>query len=1478
MKSFLRQIFWLVMWLPMTLMAQTGLQTASVEPFSVRTLNTYEVLTTPADLANHPYMGQEVTFTAVVSGMALNSGLASTQSPIVPGAPRRLHLFVIDTMATEWGRNGMAMQIVEEIQSPEMLTTLLAARRGAVVRFTGRLSIFQAQVQFDLTAVPEILGSVFEGTVYEQHLSLVEPVYVHSFLINRVDSNTGQRTINLDTYADLAHEYVTLGSVIYIRNSSEGAPRPSWAVDDRMGIVTHVFDTGSRFRNDRGGVYSENLMNHRRLAIEGPYTPPETGSEGVVTGFLSYAEVMDGGLMLPAMSLINPWYDGFVWDGTTRTEPENIPVDVYVYSDPPTETRMIDFHVDMSSLDGTGLFNHTEDVVYIRGSFSDWSSIPMDAVSPGLYHTRLEIAGLAGDAIEYKFYYERPVSAGPTFNGGWESVGGDPNLNRVLVLGPVGVDMSVMAVFNQLSEPPPTDTRLITFTVDMTPLVEPGFFDPNLDDEVYIAGSFSGWGTLAMQRVDPTIWTTTIDMPGMEGDTIQYKFVYTRDSGPTYNYGYEIIDEREITESRYINRLLALGPKDVPVTMDMVPFGYVPMETGPMPVNLAMLNSYPDLMSPADLATHPLMGVDVRFTAIVSGMAMNSGLSMMHPTLTDAPARMHLFVVDTTATEMGRAGMGMQIVEGIDDYEMLVALFNAHRGHILTFTGRLTIHNGLQVQFDLTELPVYVGNALTDMDYAHHLPLLDPMQAGTFLLNERLPDGSHVINLRMYSVFAHQYVILGGRFHRFSESGALRPVWAISGDGDMIGLYDAGSRFRNDREGLYPSYFNHRRPSSEGQFYPPDQAMGTVSGYVSYLANREPDGSAGPNPTTVVSPWYDKVVWLDGNRTELEWIPQDLVLDIPDPGEVRPVVFKVDVRNLMDAGLFDPDMDRVYVRGSFNGWDSTPMDRIETSEFAVTLPISGAPNDTIQYKFYVNRVEGGGYNDGWELLSLEDPYLNRIALLGPADVTQDLGMVSFGYIPIVPPAHIPVYLHTETRFTPGDGEGNWLYVGLGSEEFPAVNLIGMGFRLWFDSTYAVPTAYTTLGVFDDGTDEDLISLFEFTDYGAGASVARTAGTNKLPFGPVIGIRFFVKDQIERFMVSIDEIEIRDAEGNLVPFHLVNSHIDIPTRSMAVWPGDTNADGVVDVFDVEPIAFHFYEYGPARTDRRILWMPIEAPMWDDFVRAHIDANGDGVINQNDLLPVGFNYGKVVDGMLAKSVRTMSRPETTTIPLPAMRAGERVAIPLFVEPTFTGAVDLRSLAFRIEADFSAIDIESAVPAAWFDGSGLLRMVRKEADLDRYAAAFSRTASMGAVSGDGAAVVLTVRAKTDLALDQAMLTIARSAIGVGEERALPAMLYVPDGTITAIEEPGEAAPDRTRLEANFPNPFNPSTVIAWQLAVGGNVRLAVYDVLGREIAVLVDAELPAGSHTATFDATGLSSGLYLYRLETGTLTLTRTMTLVK
>jgi hypothetical protein len=98
------------------------------------------------------------------------------------------------------------------------------------------------------------------------------------------------------------------------------------------------------------------------------------------------------------------------------------------------------------------------------------------------------------------------------------------------------------------------------------------------------------------------------------------------------------------------------------------------------------------------------------------------------------------------------------------------------------------------------------------------------------------------------------------------------------------------------------------------------------------------------------------------------------------------------------------------------------------------------------------------------------------------------------------------------------------------------------------------------------------------------------------------------------------------------------------------------------------------------------------------------------------------------------------------------------------------------------------------------------------------------------------------------------------------------------TQPKEFGSELPSDVALEQNYPNPFNPTTQITYQLPQQSDVRLQVFDMAGRQVATLVNESVSAGTHTVNFDASNLSSGIYLYKLQTGSAVITRKLTLIK
>ena len=102
-----------------------------------------------------------------------------------------------------------------------------------------------------------------------------------------------------------------------------------------------------------------------------------------------------------------------------------------------------------------------------------------------------------------------------------------------------------------------------------------------------------------------------------------------------------------------------------------------------------------------------------------------------------------------------------------------------------------------------------------------------------------------------------------------------------------------------------------------------------------------------------------------------------------------------------------------------------------------------------------------------------------------------------------------------------------------------------------------------------------------------------------------------------------------------------------------------------------------------------------------------------------------------------------------------------------------------------------------------------------------------------------------------------------------------YIPELVNINYEPP---LPESYYLSQNYPNPFNPTTIINYELPISGFVSLKVFDILGREIAVLVNEERSPGIYQVELSSENLSSGIYFYTLNSGAFSKTRKMTVIK
>lgn len=128
----------------------------------------------------------------------------------------------------------------------------------------------------------------------------------------------------------------------------------------------------------------------------------------------------------------------------------------------------------------------------------------------------------------------------------------------------------------------------------------------------------------------------------------------------------------------------------------------------------------------------------------------------------------------------------------------------------------------------------------------------------------------------------------------------------------------------------------------------------------------------------------------------------------------------------------------------------------------------------------------------------------------------------------------------------------------------------------------------------------------------------------------------------------------------------------------------------------------------------------------------------------------------------------------------------------------------------------------------------------------------------------------------------TLGQPAIGPAsnsDNTQLAGFWYTTFELVTSVEQiENDLLPTEFRLEQNYPNPFNPSTTIQFSVPQASNVTIRIYDILGREVAMLIDEEYQPGQYKVIFEAGQLASGLYVYRILAGDFNESKKLMLLK
>jgi hypothetical protein len=476
-----------------------------------------------------------------------------------------------------------------------------------------------------------------------------------------------------------------------------------------------------------------------------------------------------------------------------------------------------------------------------------------------------------------------------------------------------------------------------------------------------------------------------------------------------------------------------------------------------------------------------------------------------------------------------------------------------------------------------------------------------------------------------------------------------------------------------------------------------------------------------------------------------------------------------------------------------------------------------------------------------------------------------VGFVALTIIAIMASAHSgnasppSLVLHSDSHMVqPGDTAR--VDIQLHHSDLAIAAVSGAGFRFRYDaSVFRLESQEATSAL---GLDTLMIVRHDSDAGFFAASIVQKNGTGIRGIHPLMRLTLIAigSDGVTHSAFNLSETELLLTDGGLISTD--SSQTDMVLAPNVVWPGDADRDGRVTEADILAIGLAWGLSGPPRNDTIIRFAPIPADSWDHAAAVHADTDGNGRVDEQDIRAVRMLF--MPPDPLSSSL--------SEIFLPVASAGEDFSLELHFDEAMMGAS--MSLAIPpIPIDVSPPDFEN-----WTTDIGVIPFLAIHEQTGTVTVAVSkfRDSDPLPVSATIVRFTITLLETIDIpAPIRLMRTAMSSESGVHHSPDFELVIR----KLTDIE-PTETAHMATRIELlpAFPNPFNPATHIRYRISEPNTIRLSVLDVMGREVAVLVDAAHQPGTYSARFDASGLATGIYMCLLKTESDMRIQKITLIK